>query len=185
MTHVNIFKESNLSDDLCVPHIFYLISSFDIDYKELLKIYNIKTISDGLNVIQQELPYNTQNRILECMWNLHINNEELLSFTLVEIYEKIIKTKWIKYFYYMLKNKISIDTNSNKIYLVDSAILESIQDTHKIEKTNYIVENILTKNNIYFALQKFIELYGNRVIPSYEYEIKQTILKYIFWKINQ
>jgi len=150
--------------------------------EDFLKIYyNIYSFENGLEKIEEnDYPYYTKMRILECMWSAYGNNLNILSNRLVFVYENIIKKKWIYYFYGNLKKYVNV-TKNQTIHFSNN----TNESNNKIEIVNFLIKKLITPNNIYKVLEMHINKNKNDwdLAQSHNNEIKIRMTKYFEDKI--
>ncbi|CAH6421431.1 Hypothetical protein KVN_LOCUS262 [uncultured virus] len=163
-----------------------LIPQIDFSCDQFLKIYyNIHSLEDTLNWIEvnQEAPLLTKLRIFDCSWELFGKNLDIIDDRIINFYIDVIKKKWIKKIYPILKNYIFIDENK-EIFLSKNY---NSSDEFKIEKINYFIKKFINKNNLYKFFVTYIE--NNRKnwqkIISHNKNIQNQFINYIKNKIEE
>ncbi len=181
-------KPSKDVDDIAIQ-MNVIIPEITFTHEHFLKIYyKIYSFENATSWISkyEHKPILTKLRILECAWKAYGNTLSILTNDLVIIYIDIIKKYWMKYIYKSIGKYVNVETK--KIYFNKPT---NANNKYKVEKINFIIKKLVTNNNIYKILYKYItdnidkwddiEYYNktilNYIIEYFKIKIKEIIDK--------
>jgi len=157
-------------------HVNMVLPTLDFTCEYFLKVYyEIFSFENAINfIITNKKPLFTNLRIMECAWKLYGDSPDIINNQLVEFYIDVVKTYWMKTIFKHIKKYINI--KNDKISFVKFMPNDN-NKSHHIEKINFYIKNIITKNNMYTFLNKYITTYSsdwNNIISHNE-----NILQYL------
>lgn len=137
--------------------------SFNCDYflKTYYDIYSFESALDWIS--NNPSPLYTQLRIIDCSWKVYGSNVDILNDQLIELYIHIIKKEWIKSIYPVVAKYIYVD--QDKIYFSKNNNTNEYQaneyqtNEYQVEKINFLIKKITTKQFIYKFLNGYINEY--------------------------
>ncbi len=123
----------------------------------------------------------TKLRILSCSWRAYNITLEVLTNDLIDVYINIIKKYWIKTIYKYISKYIRV--TKKKIHFSTKG---TANNKNKVEKINFIIKKLITKNNIYKIMSKYIRDNMNNwsQIGDYNKNILDYIIKYFINKME-
>lgn len=157
-----------------------LLPNMDFSCERFLKIYyDIYSFESTLKWLNnnQNVPYNTKNRIMECSWNVFGNKLDYIDDQLIDFYIFTIKKYWIKSIYKKIYDLIYVNANTNTVYLNKNN--QNAEQFH-IEKINFFIENYVNKNNMYQFLQSYIDINRDEwvKIKNHQNNLKKYFIKF-------
>jgi hypothetical protein len=182
---MNPTQDKDIKDDSYYNNISVPIISLD-NIKFLRKFYNIYTFESALDWIEKKksVPFRTKNRIIEAAWKAYGKELDIIDQRTTDYYLDVIKKRWINYIVSEIGKYISIEKKKNKI-TINKEGKENPED-HRIEKTNYILDKFITRDDIY----KFLIRYNNYYKKTWDHvdnhtnQILLDLIEYIKKKIN-
>jgi hypothetical protein len=165
-----------------------LLPKIDFDCTNFLKIYYDSYSFEDIFIWFSKhvnTPVTTKLRIIECAWSAYGNNIDVVSDSVVKFYIKLIKKMWIRDIYQHTKQYIVIKNSS--IYLRNGVnIKDNRGNKYRIEKTNYIIDKFITKNNIYKFLTNYIKKYKDSwdQITSHNKNLKYNFINFILTDVK-
>ncbi len=145
----NINTNKEIEYNIILPQI-------DFDCKKFLEIYyKIFSFEDAIIWINKykHSPLFTKLRIIECTWKSYGYNIDIIDNNIVNFYIDIIKQYWIKTIYEHIGGYIH--TKAKQIYFAKYD--KKNNNKYKIEKINFIFKKLVTKNNVYKFLTRYIK----------------------------
>nr|QBK89068.1 MAG: uncharacterized protein LCMiAC02_01610 [Mimivirus LCMiAC02] len=133
-----------------------ILPQIDFDCKKFLKIYyKIFSFENAIVWINKHKhsALFTKLRILECAWKSYGYNIDVIDDSVVNLYIDIIKRYWIKTIYENIGGYVHI--KKKQIYF--SKHDKKNNNKYKIEKINFILKKLITKNNVYKFLVRYIK----------------------------
>lgn len=137
--------------DLGVADRAFYFPDIPFNPKFFLTVYYEIAGFDGIiKFLNTDELINTKKRIMECGWKIYGNTEMAITDDIINFYLELIKKDWI----YEFMNKLSkyIQIEGDKIF-----IAKSTNDDHSIEKTNFLMKKIITKQSIFKILNQYID----------------------------
>jgi hypothetical protein len=154
--------------------------SFNCDYF-LKTYYDIFSFESALDWISNnQSPLYTQLRIIDCSWKVYGSNVDILNDQLIDLYIYIIKKEWIKNIYPVVEKYIYVD--QDKIYFSKN----SSTDEYHVEKINFLIKKITTKQFIYKFLNEYINEYKSvwSDIESHNKTMLNFLINFVVRKIE-
>ena len=175
---LSTLDKENIELSYIVPTIYFNCEYF---LKVYYDIYSFESAIDWITNIKS--PMYTQLRVMDCAWKIYGSNADIINDQLIDFYIMIIKKDWIKNIYPRIAHYISIDDNANNILLKEHN--DDIQQ-YQIERINYFVKKILTKQLVYRVLQSYIEENKSqwKDIQSHNINIEKHFIDHIVNKIK-
>lgn len=176
--------QSKLEDiDQNQIELSFLVPTFQFSCEHFLKIYyDIFSFEGAVDYITQNIkdPIFTNFRIIDCAWKIYGLKIDLISEELIDLYMYFIKKTWVKHIYSNIYNYITVKEDIFLEKNTDDA------DFKKIEKINYIIKKICTRQMIFTVIQEY--LYENKSnwndIVDHNELIKEHLVKHIMDKIE-
>lgn len=162
--------------NIIMPKIHFTSKRF---LKIYYKIYSFDSALVWINENRNKSIY-TKLRILNSAWKAY-GTQDVINEQLINVYMYIIKKFWIKKIYTYLNSYIQV--NNKKIYFKKV----SPSNKNKIEKINFIMKKLVTKNSIY----RVLSMYVNNNIPVWEKiddhnkKILMSMIEYFTNKIKE
>jgi len=190
-SHIDECIEYN-NDDISNLHLDILQPNFDFNVPNFLNLYyNIQNFSEGIEWISQniQVSINTRERIFNLIFeafNKDIDMFDISDNRIADFINLLIKTKYnnllSKLFIY-----INIDNNFASIHKY-SYNIRDIPETDEtiIIKTNYIIKNLITYNNISNFITKNIKSKIElSVITSYSEILIEKFISFLIDNIKK
>lgn len=161
-------------------------SSIIFDCNVLLRIiYGIYSFNAGINYLKDNfgMPYYTIKRILNCLWKTDGNDINIVDPFVIEFYIKFIKKYNTCIFYKAFSDFIIIE--SDKIFMTSKKTFSQDDDNSRKIKINYIMDKILTNNNMFKILSSYITTNENnwKDIKDHNIKINNHIIQYVMKNI--
>lgn len=147
----NISNE-NIQESIINPTI-------DFNCKYFLSIYNnIFTYDDFIVWLTKNKKESilTQKRIVECVLNIYGKDIIIINDQLINFFVEIIKKLWIDYIYSEINKYIKVI--HKKIIIVHPSKNKLSLKDFIVERKNYILDNLLNKNEVEKFLIKYLSL---------------------------
>jgi hypothetical protein len=174
-------KDESLEIQMALP-FFALDTSFF-----LRKYYNIYSFEHAIEWLEKKKnsPMKTKNRVIECAWIAFGNEIDILDQRITNYYLDLIKKNWIGKIVSELEGYISIDPKSKTIS-IEEHNKKNINEKYRTEKTNYILEKFIDRDDIYKFLIKYIKYHQKTwdVIENHHEQILLDLIEYIKKKIS-
>lgn len=165
----------------------FITPEFDFGYKDLLKIYKLKTFSDAMEYVLENnfLPNKTKNRIMNSVWHLFGRKIILSDEHILEFYLETTKTSWIDMIYEEVGTYLKIDKH-NKVHISKTHVLDGdTKDTKKL-KIEYIKRKMITSKIMLESLLNFEDYVKEKFdeIDNFQYLIFKYFIDHIIEKIK-
>jgi hypothetical protein len=176
-------KPTEKIEDKTIVEMSIISPDITYDCDKFLKIYyQIYSFENAILWINKysHKPLYTKLRILDCSWKSFIKKEtdiDPLMENLIDIYLNIIKQSWIKKIYINIAPYIHIDQKTISIGEKD----EKDVNNHVVEKINYIIKKLLTRNDLYKILSTYVKqnIIKWTNIDNHNDEILNNIITYL------
>lgn len=158
--------------------------TFQFNCDQFLKLYyDIYTFEDASDWVSTNTYYPILSllRIIDCAWSVYGYSITIISEQLIDFYIMVIKKKWINDIYPKISKYLF--TSTNKISFKENT---GDSEKHKIEKINFFMQKIITRQFIYKILQSYIDIHKSNWddIGSHNKTIKDYLIKNIINKIK-
>ncbi len=149
------------------------------------KIYSFENAISWINKNKHSSIY-TKLRILNCAWKAYGNTVDVINDYTVNVYINIIKQHWIKKIFKHIEKYIHI-SGKNIYFKKPSSKATKINNKNIIEKFNFIIIKLITKNNIYKFLTRYVEEHEDRwdKIENHNVLMQSYLIKYLVNKIEE
>lgn len=176
----------NIDINTAQMNIIYPKIAFDCN--QFLRIYyKIYSFEGSIAYIKSKpnMSYYTKLRILECTWKIYGKNINDVDYGIIEIYLDIIKKKWIKYIYKEISKYIFV--KNGKIYLFPPTDNQDNSNKYKKEKVNYIINKLITHNDIYKIIDGHIQLNKSEwdIVQSHNADLLKLLIDYLIRKAEE
>lgn len=177
---------TSLDEDRKEMEMSLITPYFDFNSTHFLKIYyGVSSFEDGIKYIveHENIPYYTQRRILNALFNGYGSTITEIDSRLVTYYVKIIKERWSNL---LLKNlgkfiKITGDVMmfTNKIGTPEEVKISN--NMYLVEKINFLIEKLINQHVIQLFFEYYVkEMEGEWLrITNHIFYIKKNLIKYL------
>jgi len=173
-------KNQDISMDIVNPKIIFTCDYFLVVYNN---IFSYDDFIVWLNNSKTE-PLLTRKRIINCVLNVYGENIIIIDKQLVEFFSELIKKYWINDIYKNINKYISV--KDNVIDFTEPSKNNLTINDKKIERVNYIINNLLNEQDISKFLIKYISANKEKwkSINNHIEQMEHDIIIYLINKIK-
>jgi hypothetical protein len=176
-------KKNNKNTNLMNPDLQF-------DHKTFLSFYyNLYKYDDCINWITKNkiLPITTRIRIIECIFITFFNDIVIIDNNIIDCYHEYFTKFKFDSIYDNLNSYLSF--NNKKIIINDKNDDNENNNKYKKEKTNFIIEKLLNKDEITKFFNKYLEKnkkkFKKNVYINNNFEINFLLKSLILYLINK
>lgn len=163
-----------------------LTPQIDFNSEQFLKIYyKVFSFDGAVDWVDnnQHVPIGTKVRIINCAIEAFGKNIELFDLRFCNFFINYVKLKKIKMLYSQIHENINVDHTTGDIFIAPNKL--GIHDK-SIERTNYIIQTFINKEEITKFLQKFFKKNSNNLGQAEDHlnKMANDLIIYIINKIN-
>jgi hypothetical protein len=187
--HIDRCNDNIQKTDLKTNDMELIYPNLDFNSESFLDIfYNIKNFNEGINWISENIhtPIDTRERIFNLIFdafNKQVDIIEISDNRIIDFVNILIKNK-----YSQLLSKIFkyIDINDKFVIMKESYPIKKETDETIIIKTNYIIKNLITYENITNFISKFVRTkVESSIIKSYSEIMIDKFIVYLIDNIKK
>lgn len=181
-TEKDNIDKSQLELNILTPQI-------DFNSEQFLKIYyKIFSFDDAIDWTDnnQHVPLGTKIRIINCAIEAFGKTIELFDVRFCNFFINYVKLKKIKTLYSQIHKNIGIDVNTGDIFIVDNKSNKLEIHDKSVERTNYIIQSFVNKEEIIKFLQKYFKKKSDQLVFAEDHlnKMANDLIIYITNKIN-